>query len=103
MASISSNRAARRWASRWAATSSSSRIGAGASATRDRVRLAALARLSGRRHLPHTLNRDDAPEPGQRHVQGNFNCARGAARVAAAFPGVVFRAVLLDYFRLPTG
>lgn len=77
--------------------------GPGASAARDRARLSALARLGNRRHTPHTLNRDDAAEPGRRHVQGNFNGARGAARVAAAFPGVVFSAVLLDYFRLPTG
>jgi hypothetical protein len=60
---------------------------------------------AGLGYRPHSFDRDNPEMCGHQglHVQGNFNSTRGARDVTLKFPGVKFRAIFCDYFRMPTG
>jgi hypothetical protein len=76
---------------------------AGMAHHRDRARLMQLR--AGLGYRPHSFDRDNPETCGHQglHVQGNFNSTRGARDVTLKFPGVKFRAIFCDYFRMPTG
>jgi hypothetical protein len=76
---------------------------AGMAHHRDRARLMQLR--AGLGYRPHSFDRDNPETCGHQglHVQGNFNSTRGARDVTLKFPGVKFKAIFCDYFRMPTG
>jgi hypothetical protein len=86
----------------YASSSTAEAAGVGSAAFRDRVRLQA---LEGSGFTAHTINHysSDTPDMAEpsRHVNGNMNSCRIVKDIQEAFPGVVFNAVLLDYFRFP--